>query len=317
MAYKEYDLTTAGNACKMNTIAKSLTEFDFSKCQIMVDYAKDHQMAFRGHNTCWANTGKPHYQPKFIIDETNSTIISNFLENYITTTVGHFTPKPFAWDVVNEAISGKTGEDIRDSVWNKVDDFICKAFTWAHNADPDAKLFYNDFNHASSTTQKVKSDQVYKLVKDLTDRGCNIHGVGFQLHVDIDYSAAIPGVVENMKRYEAIGIDVHMTEIDIKCRLKEDKTCVEWTDETLALQTKAYEGLLRACLEAKNCKSFETWGFTDKYSWLRETPNMNGLPFDKDFQKKGAYTGMLNLLKSFPRTHEAVVARNEEDRAAI
>lgn len=69
---------------------------------------------------------------------------------------------------------------------------------------------------------------MYKLVKDLKDRGCNIHGVGFQLHVDIDYSTSVPGVIENMKRYDAIGIDVHMTEIDIKCRMDKNKTCVAW-----------------------------------------------------------------------------------------
>ena len=188
-------------------------------------------MAFRGHTACWANTGKNHYQPSFIRDETDPVVIENFLEKHVKAVVGRYAGKYHAWDVVNEAINvSSSPATLNDSVWAKVDDFVCKAFRWAHEADPTAQLFYNDYNHASSTGwSKGKSDAVFNLVQDLKNRDCPIHGVGFQLHVDTNFNDQIQGVIDNMKRYEDIGINVHFTEIDVKCSKKDGK-CVPWDD---------------------------------------------------------------------------------------
>lgn len=193
-------------------------------------------MQFRGHNTCWANVGAPYYQPDFIRNETDPVLIENFLQNFIQTTVKRYADKAIAWDVINEAIDDNNDHKTRPSVWANVNDFICKAFSWAHEADPFAKLFYNDYNHASmSGWSKGKSDAVYNMVKDLKERGCPIHGVGFQLHVDTNYGndddgAIIQGVIDNMKRYDDIDIQVHFTEIDVKCHLNNSK-CVPWDDQ--------------------------------------------------------------------------------------
>ena len=80
---REYDLVTPGNACKMNSIAKSATSFDFSQCDYLLNFAETNSLAFRGHNTCWANTGKNHYQPAFIRDETDPEKIEAFLKTFI------------------------------------------------------------------------------------------------------------------------------------------------------------------------------------------------------------------------------------------
>ena len=78
---------------------------------------------------------------------------------------------------------------MRNSVYNLVDDFICKSFKWANAADPDAQLFYNDFNHGPAASRyKAKSDAVYELVKELKEKDCPIHGVGFQMHIQNDFS---------------------------------------------------------------------------------------------------------------------------------
>lgn len=265
-------------------------------------------MMFRGHNTCWANTGQPYYQPDFIKNETDPAKIEAFLKNYITTTIKKYADKAIAWDVINEAIDDGNNHQIRSSVWAKVDDFICKAVTWAHEADPKAELFYNDYSHASMTGyQKGKSDAVFNLVQDLKKRNCPIHGIGFQLHVNVDYADQVKGVIDNMKRYEDLGIKVHFTEIDVKCHLDNGK-CKSWDEGELKKQAGVYESLLKACLGAKNCESFETWGITDKYSWL-PAPQY-GLPFDKDMKKKSAYDVMLKILQSWPRDDPAVLARN-------
>ena len=139
----------------------------------------------------------------------------------------------FAWDVVNEAIDGSTGSII-NSVWNKVDDFICKAFQWAHSADPDALLFYNDFNHSTMDSYwGRKATAVFNLIKDLKERGCPIHGVGFQLHQDVDFEVYVEGMRQNLQRYYDIGVKVHFTEIDIKCRRDQSGQCYSWTPSLL------------------------------------------------------------------------------------
>ena len=121
----------------------------------------------------------------------------------------------------------------------------------------------------------------------------------------------IPGMIENMKRYQQLGIEVHMTEIDVSCKLLfPGPTCAEWTREAYLAQTMIYTEILTACLNAPNCKSFETWGWTDKYTWLHQAKDMNPLPFDKDFNKKSSFFAMIKILKEFPRDHEAIFARN-------
>ena len=163
----------------MNKIARSETRYVFDECDYVLKFAEDNKMQFRGHVAVWANTGKQTYQPAFIRDETDPVKIESFLKSHIHKVLGRYSGKAVAWDVINEAIDDKTKE-IRDSVWNKVDDFICKSFKWAHEADPHAELFYNDYNHATvDMFWGKKADAVFELVKDLKQRNCQIHGVGF------------------------------------------------------------------------------------------------------------------------------------------
>lgn len=112
----------------MNSIAKSSTNFNYDGCDKLLQFAEENKMAFRGHNTCWANVGKPHYQPAFIRDETDPAKIEAFLKNFIQTTLKRYSGKAIAWDVINEAIDDGKGHKVRPSVFAKVDDFICKAF---------------------------------------------------------------------------------------------------------------------------------------------------------------------------------------------
>lgn len=145
------------------------------------------------------------------------------------------------------------------------------------------------------------------MIKDMKQRGCPIHGVGFQLHENIDFGDKTYHIGENLDRYKQLGIKVHFTEVDVKCR-ESGGRCVGWNDSLLKKQADVYYKLLDVCLRHSNCESFETWGFTDKYTWLKEP--MNPLPFDKHFNKKYAYYAMRDLLKNFPRNHEAVLERN-------
>ena len=109
--------------------------------------------------------------------------------DYIHKVVSHVGERAFAWDVVNEAVSDDPKVLIKESPWSIIDDFLCKAYKAAHEANPKALLFYNDYSIASSTGwSQTKSDKVYNLVKDLRARGCPVHGVGIQAHLTIQYS---------------------------------------------------------------------------------------------------------------------------------
>lgn len=104
---------------------------------------------------------------------------------YINETITRVGDYVFAWDVVNEAVTNDinaNGTYIKTSPWSSIDDFICKAYKAARKANPKAKLFYNDYKHASMTgDQKTKSDRVYHLISLMKERGedCPIDGVGF------------------------------------------------------------------------------------------------------------------------------------------
>jgi endo-1,4-beta-xylanase len=148
-AGEEYDLLTAGNECKTNYIARDWKTVDFTKCESMLSYANSKNMTFRGHVLLWANVGETFYQPAFIRNETDAKKIENFMKLYINQTMSWSNGRIPMWDVVNEAVSNYTNGSLHQSPYAKVDDFICKAFTWARSASPYAELFYNDFNVSS------------------------------------------------------------------------------------------------------------------------------------------------------------------------
>lgn len=127
---------------------------------------------------------------------------------YIKSTVKAIGDYPLVWDVVNEAISDGPSLVNKTSPWSIIDDYICKAFKAAKEANPKIKLFYNDYKHASTTgIYATKADRVYNLVKNLKENGCGIDGVGFQNHIDIEYSNDnFEAVRKNVQRYNAIGI---------------------------------------------------------------------------------------------------------------
>jgi endo-1,4-beta-xylanase len=202
-----------------------------------------------------------------------------------------------SWDVVNEAIydGNNASQFLKPSYpwFPAVPDYIDTAFKAARAADPThkVKLFYNEYSAEGMTP---KSDKVYALVKDMRERNIPIDGVGLQMHIGLDTYQESPAfltdVAKNMARLHELSLEVHITEMDIKCVSKgSSKKC---TPERLLRQAKLYADLLRVCLDAPNCKSFETWDFVDKYSWIGES--IEPLPFSSDYVAKPAVAAMIN-----------------------
>lgn len=273
MATKQIDLLTAESACKMWPIAKGYNNYDYHMCDTMQKWAEERNIAFRGHVLVWASTGWRN-APVFIHNEKNVGKIEAFMKDYIIKLTSRYKGKTLAWDVINEAVVDKGNGLFKDSPFAKVNDWACKSFQWARQGDPHAELFYNDYTIAASNGwSKGKSDKVYNMLKDLKNRNCGVQGVGFQMHINVDFNNKfwngdhmVDGVRDNIKRYNDIGMKVHITELDIGCH-KVGGKC-QWNDTWKINQGKLYAQLLQICLEAPNCENFEMWGYTDKHTWL-------------------------------------------------
>jgi endo-1,4-beta-xylanase len=218
------------------------------------------------------------------------------LLDHITTVVNHFGSKVYAWDVVNEAFNDDGS--MRDSIWynqpgigfaGSGTPYIEQALQWAHAANPNAKLFYNDYD---AETINQKSDAIYAMAKDFKKRGVPLDGIGFQTHVTLNFDnpEKLASYAKNLKRFAKLGLDLHITEMDI--RLNDSSTT------SLNRQAKLYAEITELCLQQKHCKMLQTWGFTDKHSWIPGFfPGMDwGLMWDANYQKKPAYSAVEDAL---------------------
>ena len=281
---REFSMLTPENAMKFGPLHPGRERYDFSDADAIVDFAEAHDMRVRGHTLVWHNQLPPWLTAgKWTREE-----LIEILREHIMTVVGHYRGRVVAWDVVNEAVADDGS--LRDTIWLRGigPQYIDMAFRWAHEADPDALLFYNDYGGEG---RGRKSDAIYALVKDLLQRGVPIHGVGLQMHVALGWHPKPQDVAANMERLAALGLEVHITEMDV--RIKSPAT-----EEELAAQARIYRDMLEVCLSAENCKAFVLWGFTDRHSWIPQFFRGwgSGLIFDSSYQPKPAYDALMDVL---------------------
>jgi len=288
----EYSQLQAENEMKFGIIHPGVSTYDFTGGDALVAFAQSHTMAVRGHTLVWHNevptwvTSGGYTAPQ----------LSTILQDHITTVMQHYAGKVYGWDVVNEAFNDDG--TLRDTIWYDQPGiglaglktlYIEQALNWAHAADPSAKLYYNDYN---AEPLDAKSDAIYAMAKDFKTRGVPLDGIGFQLHIDLtfDNPATLASLTSNFQRFAALGLELHITELDI--RLQDSSSA------SLAAQAKLYGEIAAICVQQPSCKVFQTWGFTDKYSWIPGAfPGWGwALPFDANYQKKPAYTSILNAL---------------------
>jgi endo-1,4-beta-xylanase len=229
------------------------------------------------------------------------------LKDHITTVVKRYKGKLYAWDVANEVISDQPDEYLRNSEWYKIsgEEYIAKAFQWAHEADPDALLFYNDYNEISA----VKREKMYKLVKGLKDAGVPIHGVGLQGHWAINEPNR-EQLDSTIKRFADLGLKVQITELDISVypkehnarerRAEDDNTA--FTTEREKAQLEKYKMCFEVFKKYRDAISGVTfWNVSDRYSWLDNFPVQNRkdypLLFDKNLKPKKAYWEVVKIAK--------------------
>ncbi|MGQ9632237.1 MAG: endo-1,4-beta-xylanase [bacterium] len=281
---REFNILTPENAMKFGPLHPGRDFYYFDDADAIVGFAKAHNIQVRGHTLVWHNQ-----LPAWLIGGrwTRDELIE-ILREHITTVVGRYRGRVYAWDVVNEAIADDGS--MRDTIWLRGigPEYIDMAFRWAHEADPSALLFYNDYGGEGLGR---KSDAIYALVRELLLRGVPIHGVGLQMHVSLDWHPNPQDVAANINRLASLGLEVHITEMDVRIR-------EPITEEKLASQARIYRDILKVCLFSSNFKAFVLWGFTDRYSWIPHFfPGSGaGLIFDESYLPKPAYNALVDIL---------------------
>ena len=280
---REFDLVTPENDMKHERIHPARTQYRFEPTDSIVAFADSAGLRVRGHPLVW------HRQlaPWLTSGTWTPAEARALLQEHITTVVGHYRGRLLAWDVVNEALNDDGS--LRPSIWLDLvgRDYIELAFRTARQADAAVALFYNDYNIEGVN---AKSDSAYALIRDLRARGVPIDGVGLQAHF---VAGAIPATLgQNISRFAALGVKVHITELDIRVP----------TPATVAvLQTQAqnYRDVVQTCLSFPACEVISVWGLTDRESWIPSAfPGFgDALLFDALYQPKAAYFGVYNSLK--------------------
>jgi endo-1,4-beta-xylanase len=295
---KEFNSLTAENAMKMGTIHPQENVYYWKDADSIVDFAQSHGLKVRGHNLCW------HRQtPSWLFkdqdgNQVSKAILLNRLHDHIRTVVGRYKGKVYCWDVVNEAIDDDSSKFLRNSLWYQLcgEEFIVKAFQWAHEADPAALLFYNEYG----TEWPQKRARVYRLLKQLLENAVPVNGIGLQSH----WTTSEPNETE-LKRtievFSSLGLQVQITELDISVYPSVKRSPMESKEwPTVFIQSmekdqiKQYQmvfGVFRDLKEKITGVSF--WGLSDGQSWLNQYPVVGRknypLLFDRDLKKKKVY----------------------------
>jgi len=294
---REFNMIEPEDAMKWWVVRRSQDTYDFGPGDEVVRFALANRIKVRGHSLLWARDNPPWLtQGNFTPAQ-----LSDLLRKHIFRVMQHYAGQVFAWDVANEALD-ENGEP-RDSIWynrpgigfaGNGTRYLEQAFRWAREADPQALLFYNE---AEGEGMNRKSDAIYRMVREFKRRGVPIDGVGLQLHIaNLDLDVADLGA--NISRLAGLGVQVHITELDVSLPLKPDGRLV--SEDDLTRQARIYRDVVRTCLQTSGCTAIQTWGFTDKYSWIgsssRGARGM-ALPLDRTYQPKPACKGILEELR--------------------
>lgn len=298
LVLKEFNSLTPENAMKMGSLHPEENRYDWRQADAIVDYATAHHMRVRGHNLCW------HEQvPKWMFVDSNGNTVGKELllkrlKEHIFTVVKRYKGRIYAWDVVNEAVDDDPANLLRNSMWYKIcgEDFIAQAFIYAHEADPDAILFYNDYN----TERPEKRDRVYRLLKKLIAAKVPINGVGLQAHWSI-YEPSKSELTDAVKLFSSLGLKIQVTELDIsiypwekEARAKRPDESDLYTSEAKARQNTQYQMVFDVFRQyRKSITGITFWNLSDQYSWLDYYPVRGRknypLLFDQTLKPKEAY----------------------------
>ena len=308
---RHFNSITPEDAMKWERIHPEPGRYEFALADSMVAFARSNGMAVIGHVLVWhSQTPAWVFQDSLGNPLTRDALLER-LRDHIHTVVGRYKGQILGWDVVNEAVD----EDgsMRQTKWLQIigDDYIEKAFQYAHEADPDAELYYNDYNNE----ERAKREGVILIVKDLQAKGIRIDGVGIQGHWHLD-SPDFAIVDESISEYAAMGMKVMITEMEINVLPTpvwlygaEISRTAEYRDslnpyvaglpDTVETQlNNRYAELFALLLKQRESVTRVTfWGVHDGYSWKNNwpIPGRTNYPllFDRYYEPKPAYYAVI------------------------
>lgn len=301
---KHFNSLTAENAMKSQPIQPRENEFFWKDADSIAAFAQRNNMKMRGHTLVWHNQA-----PKWFFEDNGKPVgkekLLERLRTHIHTVVGRYKGKVYAWDVVNEAISDNPNEFLRNSKWLEIcgEEYIAKAFQYAHEADPHALLFYNDYNEIDPSKRR----KIIRLVEELRTKNVPIHGVGLQGHWALNEPSR-QQLDETLNDFSKLGLNIQITELDISVYPKEhsarERTAgdaqTEFTPEKEKEQAEVYKmcfGLFRKYKSSITSVTF--WNISDRHSWLDNFPVRGRkdypLLFDKNLKPKAAFREVVSF----------------------
>lgn len=321
--YRNFNMLVGENAMKFDATEPSRNNFNFSQGDAIVNFAQKYDMEVRGHTLAWhSQTSQWVHDGKYSKKE-----MLDILKNHIFKVVGHWKGKITEWDVVNEVMAENQGRGVgqgyqlrgkgsgQESVWYDRcgEEFIDSAFVWAHQADPDAILYINDYNigHWDNHYESGKTHAIYNLAKRLKEDGIPIHGVGMQMHTSVG-NLRVDEIEKTVQEFEKLGLKCIITELDMPG--SNPSTSSEQTT-----QATKYAGLADIICRYDNAPSMVVWGIADNRSWLENCEQTKPLLFEPNFAAKKSYLKIVDTFEKYAvaASFEPVIADEEELLPAV
>ncbi|KAK3321895.1 glycoside hydrolase superfamily [Apodospora peruviana] len=273
------------NGQKWDATEPSRGSFSYSSGDIVPNIAKANGQLLRCHTLVW------HSQlPNWVSSGSwTKATLTSVIQTHISNVMGHYIGQCYAWDVVNEAVAddGSWRSSVFLSTFGT--DYFAIAFKAAKAADPNTKLYYNDYNLEYNG---AKTDRAVELVKIVQAAGAPIDGVGFQGHLIVGSTPSRGSLATVLRRFTSLNVEVAYTELDIR------HSSLPASSSALATQGNDFANVVGSCLDVAGCVGVTVWGFSDKYSWVPSTFSGAGaaLLYDSNFNKKAAWTSVSSVL---------------------
>lgn len=310
---KHFNTITAENAMKWGSLHRQPDMYSFDGADRFVEFGEEHGMKIIGHTLVWhSQTPRWVFQGEDGNPPTREVMLER-MRDHISTVVGRYKGRIHGWDVVNEALNDDGS--LRQSPWLRAigEDYLVKAFQFAHEADPNAELYYNDY----SLHRPDKRAGAVKLIKMLQDAGVRIDAIGMQAHYRLE-TPHIEEIEASMRAYIESGVKVMFTELDIKAIPTPGPNTADvsqtraagdsrWNpypdglpDEVQEQLADRYTDMFKLLLKYRDSVTRVTfWGVTDQTSWLNNFPIRGRtdypLLFGRDRKPKPAFHAVVNL----------------------
>ncbi|KAK5627560.1 hypothetical protein RRF57_003275 [Xylaria bambusicola] len=284
----EFGQLTPANGQKWEYTEPSQGSFSYTSGDQIANLAASNGQLLRCHTLVWYSQ-----LPSWATVNSgswNANTLTSVVNTHISNVVGHYKGKCYAWDVVNEALNDDG--TYRPNVFYNVlgDSYFALAFKAAAAADPNAKLYYNDYNIENPGSKQAGVVKIVKLVKAA---GAKIDGVGMQAHLIVGSTPSQSQLQSAIQSYVGAGVtEVAYTELDIRF------SSLPPTSSGLTQQANDYSAVTKACLAEKACIGITIWDYTDKYSWIPGVFPGQGdaLIYDSNLNKKPAWTSISSVL---------------------